>query len=628
MDVGDGALLGQHALAYSIARLRRASCSTGACACSPRRRRRARHPAPARATTDRAVVRLLPARSSPASPISSAASSRALLWPLGDLGAAEAPAAAADPDCLSSTIDRRRRAARRGTRAHQFRFRLGMLVDFRAGHVRRCCSRASSTCRSCSTITTTRSPRRTASRSCRSCPTAASSSTATASCSRATTPRTRSRSRRARSTTSRHTIDELATLVEITARDRRRFKKLLEESKRFESLPIRTRLTDEEIARFAANRYRFPGVEVKARLFRQYPQGELFSHVIGHIGRINDADVKRIEPPTSHQLPRHRLHRQDRPRRQLRRRAARHHRHRAGRGRLGRPRGALARRARAPISGSNLVLKLDCELQEVAEDAFGDRRGALVAIEPATGGVLAFVSKPGFDPNLFVDGIDPQNWNELNNSPDKPMVNRALRGQYPPGSTFKPFMALAALDYGKRTPRGDLRPRVYSLFGDCASLPRRQGRRPRHRSTCTSRSWFRATRTTTGSRPTWGSIRSPASSTSSGSAAAPASTSRASSSGAQPVAGMEAAPLQAEVVRRRDDQHRHRPGLHAHTPLQLAVATATLANDGVMVRPHLVKYVEDVQDPGDAPDPARRTAQALTVKPEHLAIDARMRWST
>ncbi|MGZ5256201.1 MAG: penicillin-binding protein 2, partial [Burkholderiales bacterium] len=248
------------------------------------------------------------------------------------------------------------------------------------------------------------------------------------------------------------TIEEISTLVEITPRDRRRFKKLLEESKRFESLPIRTRLTDEEIARFAANRYRFPGIDVRARLFRQYPQGELFSHVIGHIGRINQKDLEKLENEGRDSNYRgtdyigktgleytyeDQLHGT------------------TGVEQVEVDSGGRAVRSlsrTSPISGSNLVLKLDARLQEVVYRAFGDRRGALVAIEPETGGILAFVSKPGFDPNLFVDGIDPQNWNELNTSPDKPMVNRALAGTYPPGSTFKPFMALAALTYGKRTP--------------------------------------------------------------------------------------------------------------------------------------------------------------------------------
>src|SRR5687768_10631900 len=261
------------------------------------------------------------------------------------------------------------------------------------------------------------------------------------------------------------TVDELATLVEITARDRRRFKKLLEDSKSFESLPIRTRLTDEEIARFAAHRYRFPGVDVRARLFRSYPQGEMFSHVIGHIGRVNQRDLEDLEEKGRSSNYRgtdyigktgleksyeEQLHGT------------------TGVEQVEVDSGGRAVRSLShspPISGSNLVLKLDARLQEVVFRAFGDRRGALVAIEPSTGGVLAFVSKPGFDPNLFVDGIDPQNWNELNTSLDKPMVNRALAGTYPPGSTFKPFMALAALVTGKRTPGQSISDPGFFNFG-------------------------------------------------------------------------------------------------------------------------------------------------------------------
>ncbi|MBK7470454.1 MAG: penicillin-binding protein 2 [Betaproteobacteria bacterium] len=249
------------------------------------------------------------------------------------------------------------------------------------------------------------------------------------------------------------TIEELATLVEITARDRKRFRKLLEESKNFESMPLRTRLTDEEVARFAVNRYRFPGVEVKARLFRQYPFGELASHVIGYIGRINDADVERIEVRNetanykgsdyigkvgielSYESELHGTTGLEEVEVDAGGRAVR-----------------LVSRT-PPISGNNLQLSLDIKLQQVAEAAFGDKRGALVALDPATGEVLAFVSKPGYDPNLFVEGIDPQNWDALNTSPDKPLLNRPLRGAYPPGSTFKPFMALAALKLGKRTPQ-------------------------------------------------------------------------------------------------------------------------------------------------------------------------------
>ena len=247
-------------------------------------------------------------------------------------------------------------------------------------------------------------------------------------------------------------IDELSTIIEVSARDRRRFKKLQEESKNFESLPIRTRLTEEEVARFAVNRFRFPGFEIKARLFRSYPQGEVASHAIGYIGRINDADLKRIEAAglapnykgTDHigklgiegayEQELHGVTGSEQVEVDAGGRAIR----------------SLARSE--PQSGNNLVVTLDLKLQKVAEEAFQDFRGALVALDPATGEVLALVSKPGFDPNLFVDGIDPQNWDALNNSPEKPLNNRALRGQYPPGSTIKPFMALAALEFRKRTP--------------------------------------------------------------------------------------------------------------------------------------------------------------------------------
>lgn len=248
-------------------------------------------------------------------------------------------------------------------------------------------------------------------------------------------------------------INQLARLVEITPKDRKRFRKLLDESKNIESLPIRTRLNDVEVARFAVNRYRFPGVEIKARLFRHYPLGKMASHVVGYISRINDEDLQWLEEKGElanyrgsdyigktgiEQSYETRLH-----------------------GKTGFEQVEIDAGGRAvrtlnrisPVSGSNLLLALDARLQEFAEKAFGNYRGALVAIEPSSGGVLAFVSKPGFDPNLFVDGIDPQSWEVLNNSPDKPLTDRALRGQYPPGSTFKPFLALAGLELNKRSPQ-------------------------------------------------------------------------------------------------------------------------------------------------------------------------------
>jgi penicillin-binding protein 2 len=248
------------------------------------------------------------------------------------------------------------------------------------------------------------------------------------------------------------TIDELAKIVEITPRDRKRFKKILEESHNFETIPIRTRLNEYELARFTVNRFRFPGVQIRARLFRHYPMMEMASHAIGYIGRINDAELDQLDEndelanyrgtdhigklgvEQSHERELHGITGYEQVETDSGGRAVR----------------TLSRTP--PVSGNNLYLTLDAKLQEVAEKAFGDYRGALVALDPASGGILAFVSKPGFDPNLFVDGIDSTAWNALNNSIDKPLNNRALRGVYPPGSTFKPFMALAGLELNKRSP--------------------------------------------------------------------------------------------------------------------------------------------------------------------------------
>jgi penicillin-binding protein 2 len=246
------------------------------------------------------------------------------------------------------------------------------------------------------------------------------------------------------------TLDALSEVVEISARDRRRFKRLREEFKSFESLPIRTKLSDAEVARFAAQRYRFPGVDIKARLFRSYPYGEAGSHVVGYIGRINQKEKERIEEEDelgnyrgtdyigklgveqSYEKPLHGITGVE----QVETSAG-------GR--------AVRRLASSPATpGDAIKLSIDIKLQKLVEDLFGDRRGALVAIDPRNGEVLAFVSKPTFDPNLFVEGIDSESWAALNESIDKPLLNRALRGTYPPGSTYKPFMALAALSTGKR----------------------------------------------------------------------------------------------------------------------------------------------------------------------------------
>ena len=260
-------------------------------------------------------------------------------------------------------------------------------------------------------------------------------------------------------------IEELSQIIEITPRDRKRFKKRMEETKRFESIVLKAKLTDEEVARFSVQRYRFPGVEVQACMFRQYPLGDVASHVIGYIGRMSQKDLDNLpeEEETNYQGTTH-----------YGKEGLEKSYERVLHGSTGYEEMEVAASGRAvrtlsthpTVPGNNLVLSIDIELQKVVENAFGNRRGALIAMDPSTGEVLAYVSKPTFDPNLFVDGIDQQNWDELNNSINKPLINRPIRGAYPPGSTYKPFMALAALELGYRKPTDAISDPGYFDYGN------------------------------------------------------------------------------------------------------------------------------------------------------------------
>ncbi len=261
------------------------------------------------------------------------------------------------------------------------------------------------------------------------------------------------------------TIEELSQVVDIQPRDKRRFKRLMEDARSFESLPIRTRLTDEEVARFAAQRYRFPGVDIKARLFRTYPLGDVGGHAIGYIGRINQREKERIDD--SDDAPNYRgteyigkLGVEQSYEQQLHGTTGVELMETSAGGRVVRK---LHSRPATP--GHSIMLSIDIKLQKLVEDLYGERRGALVAIDPRNGEILALVSKPTFDPNLFVEGIDQENWQALNESINKPLLNRALRGTYPPGSTYKPFMALAALQLNKRSPSLVVNDPGYYNFG-------------------------------------------------------------------------------------------------------------------------------------------------------------------
>jgi penicillin-binding protein 2 len=415
------------------------------------------------------------------------------------------------------------------------------------------------------------------------------------------------------------TINDLGNIVEIRASDRTRFRRLMIEAKGADSLPIRTRLTDEEVAKFAVNRYRFPGVDIQARLFRQYPLGEQASHVVGYIGRIDDRDVDWIESEglesnykgTDHvgktgleQNYEKELHG-----------ITGYEQVEVDAG--GRGVGTLSRTS--PTSGNNLVLTLDIKLQEVAEQAFGENRGALVAIDPATGGILAFVSKPGFDPNLFVDGIDVASWDQLNNSPDRPMVNRALAGTYPPGSTFKPYMALAALELGKRTQQQTINDPGYFQFGDHRFRDDKAG----------GHGVVNMYKSIVASCDTYYYVLSNDLGIDNisrfigqfGFGARTGIDVKGEAEGILP-----SQEWKQKRFRKPEQQKWYAgetisvgigQGYNAYTPLQMAQAMATLANNGVVYRPHLVNYIENIKS-GERSYIEPVPQRTIALKPEHV----------
>lgn len=415
---------------------------------------------------------------------------------------------------------------------------------------------------------------------------------------------------------SKKTIDDIAQLIEITPAHIRRFRKLLAESHDFDTVPLKNKLSDEEVAILAANRYRLPGVEVKSRLFRNYRAGPGMAHVVGFIGRINDADLKRLGMDkraenyagSTHigkvgleQSYEKLLH------------------GRTGFEQMETDSGGRALRVLAripPISGSDVKLYLDVELQKIAEQAFGDYRGSLVALDPKTGGVLALVSRPGFDPNLFVDGIDSDTWKALNESPDRPMVNRALRGIYPPGSTIKPFMALAGLELGLRTPSDSISdPGFYSLPGSRHRYrdwkKGGHGIVDLHKAVVQScDTYFYRLAVDMGIEPMHDYLSH------FGFGQVTGIDLMGESSGLLPSKAWKARRFkqpwyQGETVIAGIGQ-----GYHLTTPLQLAVTTAMFANGGTRVAPRLVQAIRDPQTRQWIPQPVV-VGDKVTLKPAH-----------
>jgi penicillin-binding protein 2 len=417
------------------------------------------------------------------------------------------------------------------------------------------------------------------------------------------------------------TIDALAQVVDISPRDRRRFKKLREEAKSFESLPLRTRLSDAEVARFAAQRYRFPGVDIKARLFRSYPYGELASHVVGYIGRINISEKEKIDDSDdaanyrgtdyigklgveqSFEAQLHGITGVDSMETSAGGRATRR----------------LATQSATP--GNTVKLSIDIKLQHLVEQLFGDRRGALVAIDPQNGEILAFVSKPTFDPNLFVEGIDAENWLTLNESLDRPLLNRALRGTYPPGSTYKPFMALAALETGKRTPQQSIADPGFFMFGSHRFRDDKEGGHgmvDMYKSIVDScDTYYYVLANELGVDTIHDQMQR---------------------FGFGELTGIDifgevrgllpSTDWKRRAYKKPEQQKWYAgetislgigQGYNNFTMLQLASAVATLANDGVRMKPHLVKEVVDVVS--HVPSLTQTEVQGTAIaKPDHIAI--------
>ncbi len=413
------------------------------------------------------------------------------------------------------------------------------------------------------------------------------------------------------------TIDALAEIVEITDYDRRRFKRLLGDARNQDTVPIRARLSDEELARFAAMRYRFPGVEIRARLFRTYPMGESAAHVIGYIGRISAADMRRLDENERLSEYAGSTH--------IGKTGVESSYERTLHGRTGfeevevsasgRPVRSLSHTP--PVAGANLILSIDIELQKRVEEWFGDRRGALVAIEPRTGDVLAMVSSPRFDPNLFVDGIDVPTWQALNDNPDNPMLNRPLRGTYPPGSTYKPFLALAALGTGARTPEFTISDPGYFQLGNHRfrdSRPSGHGTVNLFKSIVVSSDTYyyrlayeMGVDAIHDSMKPWGFGQ---------------------------LTGIDLEHETAGILPSSDwkfkrYKKRWHPGetpsvgigqgYNAFTILQLAHATATLANGGVVMRPHVVRAIEDPLT-RERSLTVRTPSHTIPIDPKHLEL--------
>ncbi len=412
------------------------------------------------------------------------------------------------------------------------------------------------------------------------------------------------------------TIKELQKVISISKGDIRRFNRLKDELPRLSPVPVKSGLTDEEVARFTAQSWRFPGVEVRSRMHRFYPAGKDAAHVVGYIGRISQRDQTRLEESgrgndytgtlnigkTGIELSYEDVLHGKPGFEQIEVRAS------------GRPIRSLS--MTQPQSGNNLVLTLDMGLQREIMKELGDRRGTVIAIEPATGDVLAFVSNPSFDPNLFVDGIDQETWDNLNQDEDKPLMNRALRGTYPIGSTFKPFMALAALEMKVRDPKRVINDNGHFQLGNHVFRDSTRGRGygpvDMHRSIVVSSDVYYYSLAQDMGIDRIHDFMKPF--------------------GFGQITGIDLVGEARGILPSREWKQRRfkqrwaqgdtisigiGQGYNAFTILQLAHAVATLANDGIVMKPHLVKKIINSKT-GEEEIVAKNPVDVIPLKKENV----------
>ncbi len=391
-------------------------------------------------------------------------------------------------------------------------------------------------------------------------------------------------------------IETLKTYVDLTPGDLRRFKKFRSEMRSYEKIPLKVKLQSEEAARLAPQLYRFSGVEINARTFRQYPYGDMGAHFIGYIGRISDRDQEKLREDNLTALYRGSTH--------IGKSGLEAYYERQLHGIPGYQRvekdayGKIVRILSEvpPQTGQMLKLAMDIRVQQFADKLMSGKRGALIALNPQTGGVLAYVSKPTFDPNLFVDGIDQETWTALNENWQRPLINRITQGLYPPGSTFKPFMGMAALESGAITQHTVLpAPGAWSIPGSTHVF--RDSVRSGHGSANLSKAiqvssdtFFYRLGYEMGIEKTYPYL---------------AEFGLGSQTGIDlphEYRGILPSPewKAKRFAKAKNESARtwHRSemvsvsigqGYNAYTPLQMAHATASLANDGIVYRPHLVK---------------------------------------